>query len=200
MELTFPFKNMAINELLRLAEPNVMRDYIECTHDGDPNAGTTYKSDTELYRDALPNFENELLQVVNTSDQATIDAYFRMLYNEIGYIKNFMSEEAFKERIVAYNDRILKRFTETEEAATEEYFKSDKRKLQHLETYEEEDFSLLLGFRSMGKTVRTNTLIERVFMHPTATEEARASVQNLVAAAGLDKPVVFSQLSSQPYY
>jgi hypothetical protein len=48
--------------------------------------------------------------------------------------------------------------------------------------------------------VNLDRLIERVFMHPTATEEARASVQNLVAAAGLDKPVVFSQLSSQPYY
>ncbi|RYY72252.1 MAG: DUF2971 domain-containing protein [Chitinophagaceae bacterium] len=48
--------------------------------------------------------------------------------------------------------------------------------------------------------VNLDTLIERVCLHPTATEADCNNVLNLLAAAGLDKPVVFSQLNSQPYY
>ena len=53
-----------------------------------------------------------------------------------------------------------------------------------------------------GKNISVNldTLVERVCLHPTMSEPARIHVQNLMAATGLDKPVVFSQLSSRPYY
>lgn len=156
IELTFPFKNMAINDLLRLGKPGVMLDYIEWTHDGNPNAGITYRSESDLYRNALPNFENELLQVINTSDQATIDSYFQLLHRELGHIKNHLNKKTFEESVTAYNDRVMERFIQDVETASAEYFKQENRQLHHLETYEVNEYNFLSGFKNPNKTTKIN--------------------------------------------
>jgi hypothetical protein len=111
----------------------------------DPNTAQYFNSSIEIYESGLPNFESELNQVINTTDQETIDSYFIILSDEIGYIKKRVSKENIVEVIRDFNQKSMERFENDVEAKTEEYWKSNKRQLKHLEEYEGFDnFSYLL--------------------------------------------------------
>ena len=185
MELTFPFKNMAINELIGFVDPYKFRDYIAVHKDHDPNTGQYFNTSIEIYEDGLPNFENELIQVVATTDQGTIDEYFRVLSREIGYVKEHVSKENISGVITEFNLKSAAKFVREVEAKTEEYWKSDTRKLKHLEEYEGFDYLSLLHHKAIpAKYINHNfyCIEEKLdFIDPIYTDELVEFVNKLSA-------------------
>ena len=155
MELTFPFKNMAINDLLRLLKPGFLYDYIEAQYKGDKNEERNVLSYVNLFRNALPNFENELLQVINTTTQETIDHYFRELHDNVTVLRERLTEKYILNEIVDYNYRVDQTFTEKIEKLSEDFFNSENRNRPHLSTFEDYEFNFFLGIHSQ-KVTRVN--------------------------------------------
>lgn len=114
----------------------------------------------QYFKDRLPNFENEILQIINTTNQATIDAYFIELMETVLYVKERSTLEQIKSLVKKWNEESLKSFERNVERETEEYFKSEDRKRAHLEEYETLDyglfpsFRLARGLRAEAKTVK----------------------------------------------
>lgn len=151
MELTFPFKNMVIHDLLRFLEPNMIVDFIATT-ENDGNAAQHFNTYTGILDSALPSFENELIQVIETTDQKTIDTYFERLSEEISILKQRFSLENVRSIIIKFNELSLARFDKEVGEKSNEYFKSENRKLEHLEEYEGYDSrSYLWGGRATPK-------------------------------------------------
>jgi hypothetical protein len=133
-ELTFPFKNISINELVDFADAYKILHFIDDRNGDDPNK--IFESYVGIYESGLPNFENELLQVINTTGQQTIDAYFNMLGGNLNDLKDIISIENIKEVVYKFNSDSLKRFENEIETETDKYFSSENRKLAHMEEYE----------------------------------------------------------------
>jgi len=152
MELTFPFKNMCIGNLLRFLEPHMMIDYISVQKKDDTNTAQIFNTYIDIYSNSLPNFENELIQVVETTDQTTIDTYFSTLAQEIHRVRERFSIENIEMVVSHFNEKSLARFNKEAEDKTEEYFRSDLRKLKHLEEFDGHDqMSFFLGKRLLKK-------------------------------------------------
>ena len=139
-ELTFPFKNIAINELIDFVDAYKILDFIK--HKNGDDLNKFFESYVRIYESRLPNFESELLQVINTTGQKTIDAYFNMLGSDLNYLKDLVNIENIKEKVYKFNAESLKRFEDEIGAETEKYFASENRKLAHLEEYEAMDSGL----------------------------------------------------------
>jgi hypothetical protein len=146
MELIFPFKNIATNSFLNLTDDREnIYDFILTQQDKYPFAENYFLARVEHFKDSLPNFENEILQIINTTNQATIDAYFQELLGNVKYIRQKIALEEIQATVSKWNDETLKTFEEKVEKDTEDYFKSEDRKRKHLEEYEDWDFSGLFG-------------------------------------------------------
>jgi|GEM_PF-6245618 len=156
MELTFPFLNMAINDLLRFVESYKIADYIDVQKKNDANTARHFNPYLEMYDSALANFENELLQVIETTDQKTINSYFNTLAQDIRYIKEKISLENVTAIVNKFNKDSLRRFEKEIFEKTEEYFQSDNRKLKHLEEYKGPSQSHFLILYNGGKAKQTN--------------------------------------------
>jgi hypothetical protein len=158
MELTFPFKNMCISNLLRFLEPRMIIDFISVQKKNDPNTAKIFNTYIDIYSNSLPNFENELIQVIETTDQATIDTYFSTLSLEINWVRERFTVKNVENIVSHFNEKSLTKFNSEAEHKTEEYFKNDLRKLKHLEEYDGYDqMSLFLGKRlSKKKLVNYN--------------------------------------------
>jgi len=150
MELIFPFKNIATNQLLGFLDKGMVKDFILTKQDryGEKHPfGTNYfESDVNQFKDTLPNFENEILQTINTTSQTTIDSYFSELIDNAKHIRNQFAIENIKHSIKSWNNEDLTAFEEQVASDTEQYFKSEDRKRKHLEEYETWDFGGLFGF------------------------------------------------------
>ena len=85
MELTFPFKIITYNNLLTLFEMGVIKDYYDAEPDKEKWASEDFN--VQFFRDRIPSFENEILQVIETTNQETIDNYFHNLAEDIQYIQ-----------------------------------------------------------------------------------------------------------------
>lgn len=147
MELTFPFKNVTINNLLHFTKCSNIVDYIITTSHNDPNVENIFNTYVRIYRDSLPNFENELLQTIETTDQLTIDRYFYLLAENFDYVKSYINRDTLLKSINEYNSENIERFEREIEQKTDEYFKDSNRKLEHLEVYEDTEVSFLTAFR-----------------------------------------------------
>jgi hypothetical protein len=110
MELTFPFRNYVINDLLRFVDSNKIAEYIDVEKNKDVNTARYFNPYLDMYESAIANFENELLQVIGTTDQDTINSYFIGLSHEIKYIKQKISIENIRELVTKYNADSLARF------------------------------------------------------------------------------------------
>lgn len=154
MKLTFPFKNYALNSLLGFFKPS----YINSFATSDQTYEKFLEEDFEAndFKERIPSFENELLQVINTSNQETIDYYFQDLKSDIDYLQQLYNEKHFQEDVINWNNERLAEFEQQIEEKTEEYFKSDNRKRAHLEQYEDIDFGSYLMTREFKNVKRTN--------------------------------------------
>ena len=156
LELVFPFKNVSIRNLLGFLEKEKIKDYILIKQGKYPFSENFFEKNINFYRDSLPNFENEILQIINTTNQTTIDYYFAELHENALYIGDKIDKNKLEAEIEKWNKEALIHFEEEIKKETEKYFKSENRKLKHLEEYETYDFGLLWGYKfgGAGKTVK----------------------------------------------
>lgn len=155
MVLTFPFRNWAYNNLLKFFEPDFIYDFVNS--DEEVQSWAAKKQDVQFYQDRVPDFENELLQVINTTSQETIDEYFQTLAENINYIKSLQSKDNLEHEIQEWNEKELISFNEIVTKKEEEYANAPGRKRKHLEVYEEVIFSFpILGIFDNKKTKQTN--------------------------------------------
>lgn len=143
MELTFPFRNWTYNSLLKLFEIDIIKDYFNSEIEIDKWSADNF--DVKFYQDRVPSFENELLQILDTTNQETIDYYFTTLSDDIRYVKTLISNEYLEQEIEDWNMSELEKFNELVAKKTGEYSMSPDRKRNHLEEYEEEFYPLLFG-------------------------------------------------------
>lgn len=154
MKLTFPFKNYALNSLLGFFKPGYINSF--STSDQTYEEFLEKDFDANDFKERIPSFENELLQVINTTNQETIDYYFQNLESDLNYLQELYNEKHLQEDVSNWNRERLKEFEKQIEEKTEEYFKSDDRKRAHLEEYEGIDFGSYLMTREFINIKRIN--------------------------------------------
>lgn len=137
MELIFPFKNMATNYLLEFVEEiEFIRDYTLTQNSKYPYPENYFLKKVEYCKNRYPNFENEILQIIQTTNQATIDTYFGELSENVKHVKEKFSIKSIHHIVSIWNKNLLKNFEDRVEEETERYFKDENRKRKHLEEYE----------------------------------------------------------------
>jgi hypothetical protein len=107
MELIFPFKNLTINTFIEFLSKRKLVDYIEY-NDEKPKSGLlfpehAFKWNITNFSNLLPDFENEIIQIINTTDQKTIDAYFDELQGNINHLKEIFTKDNIKNKIIEWN-------------------------------------------------------------------------------------------------
>ena len=158
MNLTFPFRNITTNSLWGFRENTFLDHYfVEYKQSENENYKDIVKMNIQSYLDFLPNFENEILQIINTSNQPTIKHYFTSLKEDCEWLLNIDREEVRKE-IEERNKEKYESFLEKVEKKSKEYFSKEERtKYAHLEEYETYAFSFMsLGLDTSKKVKRTN--------------------------------------------
>lgn len=156
MNLVFPFKNISTNTLLSFVqERDNIRDFILTSKDEYPYVENYFTNSIERYKEDLPNFENEILQVINTTSQQTIEYFFNEFYDDLSFLKQETSLESIKSKVREWNLNSMKFYNEKIEKDSDLYFSSDDRKRKHLEEYEERVFgripSYIFGFPNVGE-------------------------------------------------
>lgn len=147
MELIFAFRNISTNTLLKFVdEKENIHDYILTVLDKYPYPENYFLIRVNHYKDTLPNFENEILQVIETTDQSTIDLYFYELIKNCDYIRLRIDLNEITKTVNRWNEDLLKSYEKQVENETEEYFKSENRKMNHLEEYETQENNGLISF------------------------------------------------------
>lgn len=146
MNLIFPFKNIAFNGLLDFVEKEMVKDYFKHVN-GEPFYDYV-ESRVKLYKEQIPDYENEILQIIETSSQETIDEYFSELVHNVVDAKDLVEETNIRRLVKEWNDEELKSFEKKVIEQEEKYFQSENRKLKHLEEYEETQILFpLLGYQ-----------------------------------------------------
>ena len=158
MELKFPFRNIAINTLLDFFKKDKVKDFSDFKTGKEQWMEEHFNSDVAMYRDRLPDFENEILQTINTTDQKTIDNYFTGLRTSLNNFKEYLTKDYFTQTINEWNTEILKKYSEEVEKEGEDYAKSESRKMKHLEEYDGLEYS---GF-GFGLTNRKAEKIRKI--------------------------------------
>lgn len=154
MELTFPFKNFAFNELRAFFEKEKVRSYQEFVEKReDKEEAFFFKHYIKYYRERLPSFENEILQIINTSNQETIDFYFNELNDNYSWLQDYLDKDYLPQKVKEWNESIQEKFEEKVNQKSEEYFKKEERtKYKHLVKYEDSSYLPGFGFGLFGQT------------------------------------------------
>lgn len=148
MKLTFPFRNWAFNSLLELFKMNKIEQFSKT--ELDVEKWSEEDIDVQFYKNRVPDFESELLQVINTTNQETIDHYFNSLEEDVKYLESLLTKEYLTQIIEEWNNAELKKYDEHVAIKSQEYEKEPGRKRGHLEKYEQ-DLSLSTVFGIYGK-------------------------------------------------
>jgi hypothetical protein len=154
MKLTFPFKNYALKSLLDFFKPSYINSF--ATSDQTYEEFLEKDFDANDFKERIPSFENELLQVINTTNQETIDYYFQDLESDMNYLQQLYDEKHLQEDVINWNNERIGEFENQIEEKTEEYFKSEDRKKAHLEEYEGVDFGSYLMTREFKNVKKIN--------------------------------------------
>jgi hypothetical protein len=150
MEIIFPFKNMATNYLLEFVEEiESIRDYTLTQKNKYPYPENYFLKKVDYCKNRFPSFENEILQIIQTTNQATIDIYFAELGANVNHVRKQFSLDNLRQIVSIWNKNLLKGFEERVEQKTVECFNDENRKRKHLEEYEVLEntgiFSKILG-------------------------------------------------------
>lgn len=164
MTLNFPFRNITINELWNFLEKSKIHEYQEIILNPDSWRKKHFEDSIQMWKEGLVSFENELLQVINTTNQETIDEYFRQTYGAIEHFHNYLNIDHLKSEIRKWNQESYKLFEENVEKKSQDFFNSKNPELKHLEEYEEEEkynpfffpFPLLQGQKKLIKKINHN--------------------------------------------
>lgn len=158
MELTFPFRNWAYNSLLDFFKVGYIASFAKAESDVKEWANEEFN--VKFYQDRIPSFENEMIQIIDTTTQETIDHYFKTLAEDLNYARNLLDKKYLFEQVHKYNAEKLEEYNQSVENKTEEYFKSPYRQKAHLEQYEEALHPVFTSSRifssAVGKVQKTN--------------------------------------------
>jgi hypothetical protein len=146
MQLVFPFKNAAVNTLYDYYNKEYIKDFSDFKSGKDSWKEKHFYDLLQICKDRLPNFENEILQIINTTNQETIDSYFIELLPSFTFIKDNTTKEYLLENIFKWNENDLKKYSDECEKKGEEYAKHENRKMGHLQEYEIDEMINPLSF------------------------------------------------------
>jgi hypothetical protein len=156
MELVFPFTNLAINYLA-----DFLTKESALLFTGEKrNAffiGETFEEKISEFKDRLPDFENEILQIIATTNQQTIDEYFERLGYQIQNIPEHFSLSKVIELVRKWNEESQAEFNELVDKDSASYFSSDDRKRKHLEKYQDYEYRVT-GFNPMGELTKVDKI------------------------------------------
>ncbi len=152
MELTFPFKNLAFNSLLDFFDPQKILEFIESGQSVDEFFAEDFES--VHLQENIPSFESELLQVINTTNQETIDHYFNVLVEEEMYLTKLLYKENLLKTVKKWNEEKLAEFNNSVEKKTEDYANHHDRKRGHLEEFEHTTFGYPLFGLGKSRNVK----------------------------------------------
>lgn len=200
MNLVFPFKNISTNSLIDfIDERENINDFILTEQDKYPYTENYFLSRVERYKNTLPDFENEILQIINTTSQETIDFFFAEIYNILVFLQDKLTLEEIEAKVREWNSSTLNSFNERIEKETENYFKSDDRKRGHLEEYEHYEFGGLgfgLGSYYGIGTVPPRTKVKKINYNFYCVE----SKPDLIDISYCPKYYEFIKDLKSPYY
>lgn len=159
MTLQFPFRNISVNNLLPFVdERENIYDFILTEEKRYPQPTNFFLKKIERYKNSLPNFENELLQTINTTNQETIDFYFVELKYYIENLGPMFTLDYIVNKVEKWNNETLFDFEQNVKKETEKYFKDENRERKHLEEYESYDFGLFGFFGHGGKAEKVKRI------------------------------------------
>lgn len=136
MTLNFPFRNITINELWDFFDKSKLQEYSEITKNPDSWKKEYFYTSIDIWKEGLVSFENEILQVVNTTNQDTIDEYFKQLSNLLVNFHNHLSVDYLRKKVNEWNLEIYKKYEEQVEKDGNLFFKNKTVGRNHLEEYE----------------------------------------------------------------
>lgn len=122
MKLLFPFNNLVTNSLRAFLNEEFITNFIKVKSGEDFMDEAIILSEIEIYDSILPGLENEILQVIETTNQDTIDEYFRLAQVRTTMLTDDFKLENLKNlyRSQDDKDRFLEDFSEV---TTEQYEK-----------------------------------------------------------------------------
>jgi hypothetical protein len=157
MELTFPFKNIAVNTLLEYLKRHKYDDFVLIQKDEYPYAENYFDRGVEHYKSYIENYEKEIQQTLHTTSQSTIDTYFNRLSADLEHIIAVSSPEHFVDNIRDWNQQTLDLYREAIEKSEAKFHQQDGRKRKHLEKYESVDiFAHITGRHNAPKIQNIN--------------------------------------------
>lgn len=158
MNLNFPFKNLTINRLWDFRGNTFLDHYfVEFKQSENQNYKDIVKMNLQSYLNLLPNFENEILQIINTSNQPTIKHYFTALKKDCEWLLE-VDKEKIEAKLQERNKEKYAQFLEKVQKKSDEYFlKEERKKYAHLEEYEAYGFNIgTFGLDTSKKIKKTN--------------------------------------------
>jgi hypothetical protein len=140
MIVQFPFKNIVVNTLLGFGKGDEIQDWVSDIEGTSIRFGnkSSFERRVELYRNSIPNFENEFLQVISTTNQSTIDYYFDELKENISYLQDSLDVDSILSAVNDWNSDKIKAFNEVAAKKENEYFELPDRSRAHLEKFEKQ--------------------------------------------------------------
>ncbi len=136
--IRFPFRNLAFNNLIEFFEIEKIKEYAEADKNSEYYKDSFFYRSIEIYKDRIPSFENELLQIIDTTGQETIDRLFEELAENIDYINQLLNRELLINELNQWNEEALVKYNSSIESKTKAFQTNPKRrKYKHLEEYEE---------------------------------------------------------------
>jgi len=138
MKPTFPRKNLAINNLIEFRSGSVIYDFTTYFKEKDPNDKKHLEFKVEHLHTLFELLEEEISQVIHTSNNKTITILFEEL---IANIEDFnlltVDRQEFINKCNSWNEKKYSEFIKEVENDTNEYFdKPERKKYKHLEKYE----------------------------------------------------------------
>ncbi|KQX09885.1 hypothetical protein [Flavobacterium sp. Root420] len=151
MTLTFPRKNLAINDLIDFREAGTIYEFTDYLRRPEDEKGGWEKDNLQFKLDHIQRlFENmneEINQTIHTSNDKTVNIFFEQLKSEIAHF-NLLSvdKDYFVQISKQWNENKYNEFLEKVDIKEKEYFNQPERnQYAHLEKYTSSYYGFLTG-------------------------------------------------------
>ncbi len=172
MEIRYAFRNMTVNALLAFQEEDFVYDFFNYYQsDGPIRPSVFYGSASyengmshklEWYVNDLKLFEDEIQQVIHTTNQNAINQYFEKL-NEYREWLCRIDEKEVELKFNTWNETTQSEFEKKVAAESANFFQHEDRKMPHLFEHEVPDYSMLAMFSNHYGIPKTKKVINYNF-------------------------------------
>lgn len=137
MKPNFPLKNITIHELIGLRKPGFIQGYTEYIRTGDANYDHHHKQRMEILEEEFKQMDEEINQVLHTSNAATKRTLFSELKQNISDFGLLtVNEQHIFQMAMQWNRETADEFEKKISQKTTEYFSQKERtQYKHLEVY-----------------------------------------------------------------